>query len=199
MIKVGEYVNKILVSVVDEYLTFSKYNRKDDEENLNNTNVVDIKKLKFTEGYILENLDLVSAFINLIVLKFNINKILIKNLEVAETTLLLIKKIENVRYIKFNEDKELTYTISSLLLENKNIEKIECYSLPKIMFYRFDKNQISTRSKILTQSPFLKYNNIKTYSDLFNKEKIYIPEFLTEKDINPLVYFLENNKQLKKI
>ena len=192
-------MNKILISVGKEYLSFSKYNRSINEENLNNTNIIDIKSLKFTEQYILENLDLVSAFINLIILKFNVNKIIIKNLDIAETTLILTKNLKNIKYIDFREEKELTYSISSLLLENKNIEKIECYSLPKIMFHRFNKNQVSTKCEILTISPFLEYNKIKTFSDLFNKEKIYIPEFLTENDINPLVYFLENNKQLKKI
>lgn len=192
-------MNKILISVGKEYLSFSKYNRNINEENLNNTNVIDIKSLKFTEEYILENLDLVSAFINLIVLKFNINKVIIKNLDIAETTLILIKNFKDIKYIDFKVEEELTYTISSLLLENKNIEKIECYSLPKIMFHRFNKNQVITKCEILTVSPFLEYNKIKTFSDLFNKEKIYIPEFLMEKDINPLVYFLENNKQLKKI
>lgn len=192
-------MNKILISVGKEYLSFSKYNRNINEENLNNTNIIDIKSLKFTEEYILENLDLVSAFINLIVLKFNINKVIIKNLDIAETTLILIKNLKDIKYIDFKEEKELTYTISSLLLENKNIEKIECYSLPKIMFHRFNKNQVITKCQILTVSPFLEYNKIKTFSDLFNKEKIYIPKFLKEEDINPLVYFLENNRQLKKI
>jgi len=192
-------MNKILISVSKEYLSFSKYKRNINEKNLNNTNVIDIKSLKFTEEYILENLDLVSAFINLIILKFNINKVIIKSLDIAETTLTLIKQFKEIKYIDFKEDKELTYTISALLLENKKIEKIECYSLPKIMFHRFNKNQVSTRCKILTVSPFLEYNKIKTFSDLYNKEIIYIPQFLTEKDINPLIYFLENNKCIKKI
>ena len=192
-------MNKISISVGKEYLSFSKYNRSINEENLNNTNIIDVKNLKFTEEYVLENLDFVSAFINLIILKYSLNKIVIKNLEIAETTLILIKNLKDIKYIDFKEEKELTYTISALLLENKNLEKIECYLLPKIMFHKFNKNQVLTRCKILTVSPFLECNKIKTFSDLYNKEKIYIPEFLTEKDINPLVYFLENNKRIKKI
>ena len=39
-------------------------------------------------------------------------------------------------------------------LRSKNLEKIECYNLPEIMFYRFDKNKIKTRSKILSSSDF---------------------------------------------
>lgn len=192
-------MNKILISVDKDYICFSKYNRNVNEENLNNTNVIDVKSLKFTEEYILENLELVTTFINLVVLKFNINKVIIKNLDIAETSLKILKNINSIKQINFKEDKILTYTISSLLIENKNLERIECYSLPNIMFNKFNKDQIKTRSKILSTSKFLEYNNIKTFSDLFNKDKITIGEYLVFEDVNPLVYILENNSNIKKI
>jgi len=189
----------MLISVSKKCLFFSKYNRKIEEADLNDTNVIDVKSLKFSEEYILENLELVTTFINLIILKFNIDEIEIKNLDIAETVLKLIKNLNSIKYVNFKEEKALTYTISSLLLENKNLENIECYSLPQIMFQKFKKNQLKTRCQILTVSPFLEYNKIKTFSDLFNKEFIIIPEYIMEQDVNPLVYFLENNSNLKKI
>ena len=67
-------MNKILILVEKDCVSFSKYNRNISEENLNNTNVIDVKSLKFTEEYILENLELVTTFINLVVLKFSVNK-----------------------------------------------------------------------------------------------------------------------------
>ena len=195
----GDNMNKILVSIEKDNIYFSKYSSQIKEENLNNTNVIDVKSLKFTEEYILENIELVSTFINLIVLKFNINKVIINNLAVAETVLKLIKNLDNIKFINFTEDKELTYTILSLLLENINLEKIECYSLPIIMFYRFDKNQIETRCTIFSKSNFVKINNINTFSDVFNKEKIIINEQLTNQDVNDLICFINSNKNLKKI
>ena len=42
-------MNKILISVEKENISFSKYARNISEENLNNTNVIDVKSLKFTE------------------------------------------------------------------------------------------------------------------------------------------------------
>ena len=54
-------MNKILVSVEKEFISFSKYNRSVSEENLNNTNVIDVKSLKFTEIYINENIDFLSS------------------------------------------------------------------------------------------------------------------------------------------
>lgn len=192
-------MNKILISVEKDFMSFSKYNRNVNEENLNNTNVIDVKSLKFTEVYINENIDLVSTFINLILLKFKLNKVIIKNLEIAETTLKLLKNLSTVKYVGFKENKELTYTISSLLLENKNLEQIECFSLPEIMFYRFNKNIIKTRCEILSASNFLKINNINTYSELYNKDKIIIDEYLSQNDVNDMIYFFSNNINLKKI
>ena len=109
-------MNKILISVEKECLSFSKYTKNINEENLNNTNIIDVKSLKLTEEYINKNIELVSTFINLIVLKFNLNKVIIKHQEIAETILKVLKKINNIKNIIFSEDKELTYTISSLLL-----------------------------------------------------------------------------------
>lgn len=192
-------MNKILISIGKEYVSFSKYNRNISEDNLNNTNVINVKSLKFTEDYIYENLELVSTFLNLVFMKFKINTVVIKNMEIAETSLKLLEKINLVKYINFIEEKELSYTVSTLLYENKNIEKIKCYNLPEIMFYRFEKNKIETRSKILSSSDFFKNNDISTYSQLFNKDKIVIHEYLSEDDVNDMVYFFNTNVNLLKI
>jgi len=192
-------MNKLLIMVEKEYISFSKYNRNINEENLNNTNVINVKNLKFTEEYILENLDLVSTFLNLIFLKFKLNSVVVKNIEIGETVLKVLEKIELAKNIDFIEDKELSYVVSSLLYQNKNLERIDCYNLPEIMFYRFDKNRIKTRSKILSSSDFFKNNNISTYSELYNKEKITIDEYLSGDDVDDMVYFFNTNVNLKKI
>lgn len=192
-------MNKILISVDKNCLNFSKYNREISAENLNNTNVINTKNLKFTDEYIMENIELMSTFLSLVILKFKINKAVIKSLEISETVLTLINKLESIDNIKFTEDKELTYTACTLLLQNKNLINIECYKLPIIMFYKFDKDLIQTRCEILSKSEFIKINNINTFSDVFNKDKIIIGEQLTLDDVNDLVCFLNNNKNLKKI
>ena len=56
-----------------------------------NTNVINTKNLKFTEEYINQNLELVSTFINLVVLKFKLSKMIIKNLEISEISLKIAK------------------------------------------------------------------------------------------------------------
>lgn len=192
-------MNKISIIIHNGYITFNKFNKSISEDNLNNTNVIDVKNIKFTEQYILENIDLVSAFLNLVILKSEVKKVKIKSLDISETILKLLKTLSIIEEITFTEDKELNYSISSLLLENKNLKKIECYSLPEIMFYRFPKDMIDTRCEFLFLSNFMKNNNINTYSSLCNKDKISIDGNISKYDIEDLKYFFQKNKNLDRI
>lgn len=191
-------MNKILVLIDKEYISFSITNNID-TENLNNTNVINTKNLKFTEEYIVENLELVAAFFQLLLIKNRISKAKIKNIEIAETILQLLKLLSNIEQVIFTEDKELNYTLSGLLLENHNLEKIECYSMPEILFYKFPNNTVNTRGEILFSSQFMKLNNIQTYSQLCNKEKIYIDNSINSCELDELMYFFKINRKLKKI
>ena len=153
-------MNKVLVMIDGNSIYFSKYTREISVHNLNNTNVINAKNLKFTEEYIKENIDLISTFFNLLILKFKVDSVVIKDLEIAETIVSLINSLNNIKSICFTEDNSLNYTISSLLLQNRSLQKIECYNLPEIMFYKFDEDIIKTRSEILSISSFFNYNNI---------------------------------------
>ena len=192
-------MNKVLVVVNDNCIYFSKYNRDISSQNLNNTNVINAKNLKFTEEYIKDNMDLISTFFNLLVLKFKVDRVVIKELEIAETIVTLVNTLNSIKYVCFIEDSSLNYTISSLLLQNKNLEEIECYNLPEIMFYKFGPDIIKTRGNILSISTFFDYNNINTYSDVYNKKTIIIPKLFTDADIDDLKYFFKTNKNLKKV
>ena len=96
-------MNKIRISVEKDYISFSKYNRVISGENLNNTNVIDVRNLKFTEEYILENIDLVSTFINLIFIKFKLNSVVVKDMEIGETVLKILEKVDAAKNINFSE------------------------------------------------------------------------------------------------
>lgn len=193
-------MNKILVLIKSNNIVFSTYTKPIEEENFNNTNVINTKNLKFSEEYIIENLELIASFFNLVVLKANVNTAIIKNLEIAETILGLLKMIPKINNIIFSEDRELNYTLSSLLLENSNLNKIECYSLPEIMFYKFPDNMVETRCEILFTSNFMNYNNINTYSKLCNIDKIIIDSYLIRNDDkDDIIYFFKKNTGLKRI
>lgn len=97
-------MNKILFLIDKEYISFSITNNID-TENLNNTNVINTKNLKITEEYIVENLELVATFFQLLLIKNKISKAKIKNIEIAETILQLLKLLSNIEQVIFTEDK----------------------------------------------------------------------------------------------
>ncbi len=190
--------NKIKIIVKNNDIIFSLYNRNINDENLNNTNIIDIKNLKFTSEYISNNLDLMSSFLNLIVLKNNITKLVITDLEVAPIIIKLSYNI-NIHRLIFTQDIELNYTISDALLKNSNLTYIECYSMPKVMFNRFNSSIVETRCKVPFTSNFMKYNNINTYSKLCNIDRIIIDSYLTKNDLDDIIYFFSVNRSVKRI
>lgn len=192
-------MNKISVVIKKDTVIFSLYTKNIDNDNLNNTNIIDTQNLNFSENYILDNFELIASFFNLIILKNNVNIAIIKNLDIGETILNLIKELNNINKVIFKEDKELNYTLSNILLNNPNLVKIECYSMPEIMFNRFPKDIVDTRCEILFTSDFMRYNNINTYSKLCNKDKVVIDGYLTKYDVDDITYFFKNNKNLKKV
>lgn len=192
-------MNKVKVVIDDKNIVFSKYNKKIASDNLNNTNIIDTQNLIFSEEYILTNLELVASFLNLVIVKNDVKCAIIKNIEIAESILELLNSLTKIEKVIFTENKDLNYTLASLLLKNKYLNKIECYSLPNIMFEQFPKNVVDTRCEILFFSEFMNYNNINTYSKIFNTDKIVIDIYLTRYDVDDIIFFFKNNKNLKEI
>ncbi|MEG1506782.1 MAG: class B sortase [Bacilli bacterium] len=192
-------MGKILIVVENNSITFSTYTKKVDEQNLNNTNVIDTKNIIFTDEYIISNKALISMFLNVIVIKNNINKVVIKNIKIAEMILILIKEINGLNSLYFSEDIEVSYYVSSLLLKSKNYTLINCYSMPLFMYERFTNGIVELRSEIFFTSNFMEYNNINTFSKLYNKDKIIIKDEINKDDLNDLFDFLRLTKNLKKI
>ena len=63
-------MNKIVFKIVKNEIIVSLLN-KDIKENLNNTNVINTKETYFSINYINENVELVSSFLNVIIIKNN--------------------------------------------------------------------------------------------------------------------------------
>ena len=70
-------MDKIIFKIGKNLLTIDKYT-KDIKVDLNNTNVIDTKEIIFSIDYIKNNLELVSSFLNVIIIKQNIKKTIIK-------------------------------------------------------------------------------------------------------------------------
>ncbi len=192
-------MKKVMVKVQKNSIIFSEWVRKTDDKELNNTNVINIDSIKLSEDYIHENLDLVSQFIKLLCLKNEITNAVINSMSIADLAIKILNNVDNITSLNFTEDKEVNYTITSKLLYNKTLKKIECYCMPDILFRQFPANRVETREEILFLSNFMENNNINTMSKLSNKDKIEIDAKLSEEDLDELKFFFDENQNLSKM
>jgi len=145
-----------------------------------------------------DNIDLINI-LKKYSLKYKINKVIIQNLEIADSVLQIIKDIPSILNIEFIEDKVLNYKITYLILENKNLKNVYCYDIPKIMYNRFDDLNIESRHKIKYESEFTRLNKIKSYSEILRLNSIKINNNITNNDLKIIDYALKLNLRIKKI
>ena len=191
-------MNKIVFKIVKNEIIVSLLN-KDIKENLNNTNVISTKETYFGIKYINENLELVSSFLNVIIIKNNIHKCIINDKEATLITLKLLNEINKIVEIVLNYDESLKYDEFLEILNNKSLKNIELYDIPPYLLEQIDTNkdlQIKIRNEILFISNFMSINKINTYSDIFYKKEVIVPEF-KEKDYDDFEEFIKINKYLK--
>lgn len=191
-------MNKIGFKTIKNTIEINIIN-EDIKEDLNNTNIINTQNIYFSEKYIKENLELVSSFLNVIILKNNINTINIQNNKITKIILLLINNLPNIKNLILSYDSSLTYDEFLLLLDNNYLNSLNTYDIPSYLLERIDINknlEIKIRSEILFTSNFMEENKINTYSDLFYKKEISISTFY-EKDYQDFDSFIEINKYLK--
>lgn len=172
------------------------------KENLNNTNIIDTKELVFSKDYIIDNLDLVSSFLNVVIIKRSVNKVSIRDYSIISLIIKIINDIPSVEELYIKPDKQINYKIFMELLENKYLKVLEVYDIPKYLLERLDLNKnlvIKTRTEIFFISQFMSNNNLNTYSDIYYKKIININNIFTEDDINDLEIFVNINNYLKVI
>lgn len=191
-------MNKIVFKIVKNEIIVSLLN-KDFKENLNNTNVINTKETYFSINYINENVELVSSFLNVIIIKNNIHKFIVNNEEATLTTLKIIKNINKIDEIYLNYDNTLKYDEFIELLNNNYLKVINLFDIPNYLLEMIDVNKnlkVTIRNEILFTSNFMEINNINTYSDIFYKKEIYINEF-KDRDYLDFDSFIQINKYLK--
>ena len=89
-------MKKISVRIEKNCFVFKQYERKINEANLNNTNVINTKNLVFSSEYIEQNSELVSAFLKIIALKNNITEARIDSISISQYALLIISSINAI-------------------------------------------------------------------------------------------------------
>lgn len=192
---------KIVFKVNGNCINAYKLLKDTPKEDLNKTNVIDTKELVFSDVYIKNNLELVSSFLNVIIIKRKINTVCIRDFELITVILDTINTIPNITNLIIKPDESINYDIFLKLLDNNYLENLEVYDFPRILLDRLDTNKkivVKTRTEILFVSNFMKVNNLNTYSDIYYKKNIVISDF-TSDDKNDIVTFIKINKYLKEI
>lgn len=180
-------------------IIISKLKRSIESKNLNNTNVINLKELKFSYSYIVENLELVTSFLNVTILKNNINHAIINDEEIYEIAVSLINSWEHIKEITFKSDTIITMNVFLKLLDNKYINEINCYSMPKYLIERIDVNKnikVNTRANLENKSSFMIINSISSFSDIYYKKYIIVNKNDNLEDIKS---FINLNNKLKTI
>ncbi len=192
---------KFLIKVHSTLLTITLVKKREDK-NLNNTNIIDTKELLFSYSYIKDNIELVSSFLNTIIIKNNIDKIRVNNMELTTLTLDIIKDIKNIKKLLIKEDKTITYDIFMKLLDNKTLEYINCYDIPPYLLERLDINKnlkIDMRCEMFFMSKFMEDNKLNRYSDIYYKKSVVINKSFSKNELEEFKTFLKINNHLKEI
>ena len=194
-------MNNILIKINNTLLTISLVNKRDNKD-LNNTNIIDTKELLFSKSYIKDNIELVSSFLNTIILKNKIDKVRVNNIELTTLTLDLIHNSTIIKRLLISDDKTIDYEIFMKLLDNHTLEYINCYDIPPYLLERLDINKnikIDVRSEIFFVSKFMEDNKLYKYSDIYYKKKIVITKNFDKKELEDFRIFIKINKYLKEI
>ncbi|MDD2238862.1 MAG: class B sortase [Bacilli bacterium] len=193
-------MDKYIFKINRNLLSISVLKKDTPKENLNNTNIIDIKKIVFSKDYILENLDLVSSFLNVIVIKKNVKKVSIKDYNIILLVLKIINNIPSIEELHLKPDQPVNYKIFLSILENKTLKKLDVYDIPKYLLERLDTNkdlEINIRSEIFFISNFMSTNDLTTYSSIYYKKSIIIKEAFKNEDYQDFETFININNHLK--
>ncbi|MCX4364869.1 MAG: class B sortase [Bacilli bacterium] len=192
----------IVFKLFKDTISISKIKKEVDYESLNNTNIIDVKDLKFSNDYIRENFELVSNFLNVIIIKHNIKTVQINNLEIADICLDLVNEWEHIEKVYFKPDKVINLDIVLKLLESKNIREIDCYNMNHYLIERLDLNKaikVNTRYNYDFVSNFMLENKLASYSDFYYKKSITIKKEFDEEEIEDFRIFMALNDRLRHI
>ena len=107
-----------IFKISKDSISINKTKRVIDEKGLNNTNVIDTKELRFSPEYIKENSDLVSTFLNVVILKNNITTCIINSENHLEDLVQLVNGWDKITKLIFKPDITISFDVFLKLLEN---------------------------------------------------------------------------------
>ncbi len=194
-------MKKITVLIQNNTLIFKYRTNKPVSTNLLNTNVISNNELVFSDEYLKENTKIVSLFIYDLANIREINEIKVSTVEIALLIIDIISKLNCINTFIISEDEVLSYELCDKIIKAKNIKKINCYSIPQFMIELLDKNNIKveSRNEVLFTSNFMSENNLTSFSKIYYKTNVRIPNILLIEDLKDIETFFSINKYLKVI
>ncbi|MBR4261738.1 MAG: class B sortase [Bacilli bacterium] len=195
-------MHKILIKLKENTMSFCLYEATTPSRNLNNTNVINTSKMVFSDEYINDNLELIESFFNLVVIKNNINTVIVDINAIFPLVYRVIKNINAITTIKLSEDKNVSYNTYEKLLDSKYIKNLECYSMPSFMLDKLAREKdinITTRCEVLYLSDFMDRNSFNSYSDVYYRKAVDISCKMSKYDEEDFESFLNFNNKLKTI
>jgi len=195
-------MDKVIFKISRNMLTISLLKKNMPKVNLNNTNVIDTKEIVFSSDYIKDNLELVSSFLNVIILKREVKRVTIKDHEQLLLLLKIINLMPSLEELYIKADKVINYQIFMALLDNKSLKLVEVFDIPRYLLERLDVNKdlvVKVRSEILFISTFMTDNGLTSYSDLYYAKSINIYAEFKEADYDEFNTFMSINHHLKTV
>ena len=194
-------MKKITIQIQDKSLIFKYRTNKPVPTNLLNTNVISNNELIFSDEYIKENTKLVGLFLSDLAKMREINEIKISCAEIALLFIDIISRINTITSLVITEDEVLNYGLCEKIIKTKNIKKVNCYSIPEFLIELLDRNNIKaeSRNEVLFTSNFMSENDLTSFSKMYYKTNINIPNILLGEDLTDIETFININKYLKVI
>ena len=193
---------KLLFQIKDNCLFIQEKKRlKNEQKNLINTNVISENELLFSDEYILQNKTIIQSFIQELVNNYNVNTLIIKELEIAPLILSVLTNISNLTNLILLEESILNYKTYDSIVKTNSIKYVSLYNLPTFLLELFDKAKIKveSRNEILFSSNFMLDNKMIYFSSIYYKTSIYLNFPLSKEDENDLIGFININRYLKNI
>lgn len=192
-------MKKITISIQDSSLYFKFRNKKLDDVNLLNTNVISNNELVFSDEYIYKNSNLVNLFIKDLISENNIDSIIISNNSLFGLVTTIINGIDKITTIDLKEETTLSYEICENIIKLGYIKTLKCYQVPTFMIEMLDKENISveSRSEVFFTSNFMLDNDLTSYSKIYYKKTVNIGPEVSNEDIEDFKSFCNINKYLK--
>jgi len=190
---------KISISVNSIYFSFTN---QVNEENINQTSYIETGNLLFEYEYLVKNYKLMSSFINDITKQTKIATVKIKSLELVPIILKIVKNNPTIKKLYILDNKVIDNNAFLTIVDNKNIECLNCYNMPGVMFNYLNSRRdilIELRNELDFKSTFMTQNKLNNYSTIFYKKNITINNELKANDLSDLEAFLLINQNLQTI